>query len=379
MGEPQTLPEALLPAGVRASFVDNGNGLNMHVLEAGSADPGTPVILLLHGFPELAYSWRSLMVPLSEMGYRVIAPDQRGYGRTLGADHRFAADIAESHMFNLARDALGLVNALGIEQVDCLVGHDFGSPVAAWSALLRPDVYRSVVLMSAPFGGAPMLPNPGALPVAADVHEGLARLERPRKHYQWYYSTEPANNEMWKCEQGVHEFLRAYFHMKSADWPENHPEPLDGWNAAALARLPTYYVMDAAEDMAQTVIPHRPSADDVARCHWLPESAMLVYAQEYGRNGFQGGLNWYRAATTGRFTSAMQLFSGKTINVPACFIAGQSDWGVYQKPGELLRMRERVCSDFRGQHLVPDAGHWVQQEQPEQTLRHLEQFLGELD
>src|SRR3954471_4222879 len=151
------LPDIPLPPGIRSRFVDDINGLTMHVLEAGFETRGRPCILLLHGFPELAYSWRKVMPSLAAAGYHVIAPDQRGYGRTTGWDGDYDGDLNSFRLLNLVRDALGLVSAFGYTTVD-LVGHDFGSPVAAWSALVRPDVFRSVTLMSAPFSGPPALP-----------------------------------------------------------------------------------------------------------------------------------------------------------------------------------------------------------------------------
>src|SRR5262249_9754709 len=147
------LAQSHLPQGVRARLVSGINGLTMHVLEAGFEQQDRPCLLLLHGFPELAYSWRKVMLPLADAGYRVIAPDQRGYGRTTGCDTSYDCDLSLFRPLNLARDALGLVSALGYRSVHTVIGHDFGSPVAAWCALLRPDVFRSVVLMSAPFGG----------------------------------------------------------------------------------------------------------------------------------------------------------------------------------------------------------------------------------
>jgi pimeloyl-ACP methyl ester carboxylesterase len=100
-----------------------------------------------------------------------------------------------------------------------------------------------------------------------------------------------------------------------------------------------------------------------------------VYASEYERNGFQGGLNWYRCGTSGIDAAELVLYSGRTLDVPSCFIAGASDWGTYQRPGSMESMRDRACTDFRGVHLVEGAGHWVQQEQPEETVRLLTAFL----
>jgi len=374
----EALSETLLPAGIRARLVPVGNGLTMHVLEAGFETPGRPVLLLLHGFPELAYSWRKVMPALAAAGFHVVAPDQRGYGRTVGWDGDYDGDLASFRLFNLVRDTLGLLAALGLGSVAAVVGHDFGASVAAWCALLRPDVFRAMVLMSAPFGGPPRLPPAGATPAGRDIHAALAALARPRKHYQWYYSTRAADADMRHCPQGIHDFLRAYYHHKSADWPGNQPFPLKSWSAAELARLPTYYIMDLAEDMAATVAHEMPSAAAIAACRWLPEAELRVYSGEFGRTGFQGGLQWYRCRTSGAFNGELEIFAGRRIDVPACFIAGRSDWGIYQRPGEIDRMQTQACSRFLGCHLVAGAGHWVQQEQPDAVSGLLLQFLAQV-
>jgi len=125
--------EDVLPRGVRSRFVRDVNGLTMHILEAGfEAARNRPCVLLLHGFPELAYSWRKIMLPLAAAGFHVVAPDQRGFGRTTGWDGSYDGDLAPFRMLNLARDTLGLVSALGYRSVAAVVGHDFGSTVAAW-------------------------------------------------------------------------------------------------------------------------------------------------------------------------------------------------------------------------------------------------------
>ena len=354
-----------LPAGIRARIISDINGLAMHVLEAG--EPDRPCVLLLHGFPELAYSWRKIMLPLAAAGFHVVAPDQRGYGRTTGWDASYDGDLRPFRLLNVARDALGLVVALGHRSVAAVIGHDFGSPVAAWCALVRPDLFRSVVMMSAPFSGPPALPAPAS----TDIHAALAKLPRPRKHYQWYYSTRPANADMHDCPQGLHDFLRAYYHYKSADWPGNNPFPLQSWSAEELGKLPTYYIMDRDQTMAQTVAPYLPTA----ACQWLSDAELAVYTSEYARTGFQGGLNWYRCRTEGVDTAELQLFAGRTIDVPSLFIAGRSDWGLYQAPGAIERMQRAACTHMRGCHLIDGAGHWVQQEQPERVADLLLDFL----
>ena len=380
-----SLDQNVLPAGVRSRFVDDINGLRMHLLEAGFESAGRPCVLLLHGFPELAYSWRKVMLPLAQAGYHVIAPDQRGYGRTTGWDADYDGELGSFRLLNLVRDALGLVSALGYRSLAAVVGHDFGAPVAAWCALLRPDVFRSVALMSAPFAGPPALPfdtdaaaeqkkNAAGL-ADPGMNAALALLQRPRKHYQWYYSTREANDNMRNCPQGIHAFLRAYYHYKSADWKQNQPTPLKSWSAEEMAKLPTYYVMDLELGMAETAAAEMPTTAEISACKWLPDSELSVYSAEYARTGFQGGLQWYRCTTSGRFTAEMQIFSGRTIDVPSCFIAGKSDWGVYQKPGDFDKMQQSACTQMLGCHLIEGAGHWVQQEQPQKVSRLLLQFL----
>ncbi len=380
MNTSPALPDIPLPSGIRSRFVEGINGLRLHVLEAGYETRGRPCVLLLHGFPELAYSWRRVMPALAEAGYHVIAPDQRGYGRSTGWDANYDGDLNSFRLLNLVRDALGLVSAFGYTSVDAVVGHDFGSSVAAWCALVRPDVFRSVVLMSAPFAGPPSLPfgtsdSPPRPKPEDPVHRELAALPRPRKHYQWYYSTREANADMQRAPQGVHDFLRGYYHYKSADCKANQPYPLRSWTANELAKLPTYYVMDLGSTMAETVAAEMPSAAEIAANTWLPDRELSFYSAEYARTGFQGGLQWYRCGTSGAFTAELETWSGRSIDVPSCFISGKQDWGTYQRPGVFEAMQASACSRMIGCHLVDGAGHWVQQEQPEQVVRLLLQFL----
>ena len=380
MTQPAPLGPDVLPSGIRARFVQGINGLTVHMLEAGYETPGRPCLLLLHGFPELAWSWRKVMVPLAAAGFHVVAPDQRGYGRTTGWDPDYDGDLASFRMLNLVRDAMGLVSALGYRSVEAVVGHDFGASVAAWCAVVRPDVFKRMAIMSAPFAGPPALPfDTDGKPAAAkadDIRVALAALDRPRKHYQWYYSTRPANDDMLHCKQGVHDFLRAYYHHKSADWRGNKPHRLASWTAAELAKMPTYYIMDRDWDMAATVAAEMPSAAQAAICPWLTEAELRVYSSEYQRTGFQGGLQWYRCRTENVGQAELQIFSGRTIDIPSLFVAGSSDWGVYQAPGNVEKMRESVCTRMIGCHLLDGAGHWVQQEQPEQVTRLLLELLG---
>ena len=378
-------PGEWLPEGVRSRFVENINGLRVHVLEAGYETSGRPALLLLHGFPELAYSWRNVMKPLADAGYHVFAPDVRGYGRTTGWVSDYDTDLTPFRSLNKVRDALGLVYAFGYDSVAAVIGHDAGSPLAAWCAVTRPDVFKAVAMMSAPFSGTPSLPSGYAnesrsanLSRSPSVYDDLAGLPRPRKHYQRYYQTPNANEDMWHATQGLSNFIRAYYHHKSADWRENVPYRLAGRTTEEWAKMPTYYIMDLNMNMAETVAEHMPSAVEISRNSWLPDDALSVYTTEYGRTGFQGGLNGYRMGASGIGRAEIELYAGKTIDQPSMFISGASDWGTYQSPGSFERMQERACTNMQSVHLVEGAGHWVQQEQSVETSRLLLEFLDGL-
>jgi len=383
-----TLPpygNGTIPSGIRSRFVANVNGLSVHMLEAGFDRPGRPVVLLLHGFPELAYSWRKVMLPLAEAGYHVIAPDLRGYGRTTGWDDSYDADPDPFRILNMVRDAISLVYALGHRTTAMVVGHDAGAPVASWAALIRPDIFRTVTIMSSPFEGPPALPfdtaNGAAAPRRAitddELDAELAKLNPPRKYYQNYQRTRGANENMLHAPQGLHAFFRAYYHYKSADWKGNKPHPLKARTAEEMAQIPTYYVMEKDKGMAETVAPFMPSPAEIAACKWLTEAEVEVYATEYGRTGFTGALQGYRVrrGSDPKSVAEMLTFSGRTIDVPSMYIAGKSDWGVYQTPGAVEKMRTTVCTHMAGFHLLDGAGHWVQQEQPEQVSTLLVNFL----
>jgi pimeloyl-ACP methyl ester carboxylesterase len=379
---PPPYDPSVLPVGIRSRFVENVNGLRMHVLEAGFDGKDRPCVVLLHGFPELAYSWRKVMLPMASAGFHVIAPDRRGYGRTSGGNVSYDDDLLPFRTLNQVKDIVALVSTFGYRSVSGVFGHDQGSPIAAWSALVRPDIFRSAIMMSSPFAGAPSLPFNAAdashVAVSAPVDhldEDLAALQPPRKYYQHYYMTRPANENIWHPPQGIHDFLRAYYHMKSADWKQNAPFPLKARTASEWAKLPRYYVMDLDKGMAETVSSEMPSPQAIASCQWLPDPELNVYSSEYARTGFQAGLNGYRARLSPEDAAELRLFSGRTVDVPSAFIGGKSDWGVYQTPGDFEKMQNAACTQMRRAHLAEGAGHWVQQEQPEEVSKLFMQFL----
>jgi pimeloyl-ACP methyl ester carboxylesterase len=130
--------------------------------------------------------------------------------------------------------------------------------------------------------------------------------------------------------------------------------------------MPTYYIMDLDKGVAATMAEHKPSPTQVAACKWMMEADLQVYSQEFQRTGFQGGLNYYRIDGA---------YSGKTIDVPACYIGGSREWAVYQSPGSFERMHS-VCTRLKGVHLVPGAGHSIVEEQPEAVNRFLIDFVA---
>jgi pimeloyl-ACP methyl ester carboxylesterase len=180
---------------------------------------------------------------------------------------------------------------------------------------------------------------------------------------------------MWHAPQGVHDLLRAMYYYKSANWPGNAPFALKAWTAAELAKMPTYYIMDRGAGIAETMSAHMPSPAQVAACRWLTEEDLQVYSTEYRRTGFQGGLNSYRILVDPRFDAELNTFSGRAIEVPAMFIGGVRDWGVYQVPGSFEEMQRGTCKRLLGVHLIPGAGHWMAEEQPLQVNQLLIEFL----
>lgn len=369
-----------LPLGVRSRRVDTHNDVVLHILEAGFEPPAKPCVVLAHGFPELAYTWRNQLLPLSRAGFHVVAPDLRGYGLSVRKPVTFDDALVPYSMLNRVADLLGLVRALGHEKVAAIVGHDWGGPTAQWCARLRPDVFESVVSMSTPFLSGPALPldtanNPGTPAPEGDIQKELAALPRPRKHYARYSATRDANEDLWHAPQGVHDLLREFYYFKSADWKGNKPFPLKAWTALELAKMPAYYIMDLNKGIAATMAEHQPSAAEIAACRWMTEADLQVYSHEFTRTGFQGGLNYYRVEFDPGLDGELNAFAGKTIDVPACYIGGSSEWAVYQSPGAFERMHS-VCTRLQGVHLVNGAGHSVAEEQPEAVNRILIEFLA---
>jgi pimeloyl-ACP methyl ester carboxylesterase len=369
-----------LPSGIRSNRVDTNTGATLHILEAGYDRRAAPCVVLLHGFPELAYSWRNQLLPLAAAGLHVVAPDLRGYGRSVALPVQYGDDLLPYSMLNRVSDVVGLVRALGYESVAAVIGHDWGGPTAQWCARVRPDIFRSVVSMSTPFLRAPTAPLGAAsdrrsTAADLDMDKELAALPRPRKHYITHSASSEANDDMWHAPQGVHDLLRAMYHFKSADWEGNKPSPLASWSASELAKMPDYYIMDLHKGIAETMAAQMPSRQHVHNCTWMTEDDLRVYSAEFARTGFQGGLNYYRVANDPRLGAELKAFSARTIDVPACYIGGDRDWATYQAPGAFESMRS-VCSQLVSVDLIERAGHSLAEERPQQVNEALRDFLG---
>ena len=372
----QPLDSAVLPRGVRSRFVDNGNGLVMHLLEAGFDAGERPCVLLLHGFPELAYSWRKVMPALAAAGYHVVAPDQRGYGRTRGGDASYDGDWRSFRFLNLMRDAMGLLAAIGVRHVHTVVGHDFGSWVAAWCALVRPDIFGKVVLMSAPFSGAPALPLPDAAQ-RADVHAALAALPRPRKHYQRYYTTREANDDMWHCAQGVHAL------------PARVLPPQERGLGAQPAVSPGLVERRRTGEDAHLLRdgPARDhGADGGARdagCRTDRRLCLVARARAARVQRASTRAPASRAACSGTAAPPMPNAFANCSCSPAarsmcrrCTSRARAIGASIRIPARSKRCRPAACTRMRAAHLLDGAGHWVQQEQPEAVSRLLMEFMS---
>lgn len=378
-----SLPPLPLPDSITEDYIDctSSCGLNFHVLKAGQ--PGQPLILFCHGYPELAFSWRKVMPSIAASGYYCVAMDQRGYGRTTGADTRSydEVDLSQYTMTNLVRDLICLVYKLGYRTVHCIIGHDFGGMSSAMAALMRPDVFHATIQMSHPHHAPPTPAFGDEAPKSTlDIQVELAKLDPPRKHYKWYNAGPTAAHDWAHPPQGLEAYLRGYFHLKSAAWASNEPRPLPEWSAQALAPMPEYYIMRREHSFPQVVAANMRGEDARATVSWLSDADLSIYVQEWGRTGFQPALNWYRAqtATTPQSAKDLFLFSGRRIEVPVAFISGTRDWGNCQQPGALEGYEDqKVVKEgcLRGVTMIEGAGHWVQQEQPARVIDEVQKFL----
>ncbi|KAL1857596.1 hypothetical protein Daus18300_010236 [Diaporthe australafricana] len=384
------LPQLPLPSAITQRYVDLTSvgtcRLKIFVLEAG--DPDDELILLFHGYPELAYTWRRIILPLASKGYHVVAPDCRGYGRTTGWDTSSYAhtNLSQFTQDQLILDNIALMRALGHETAACVVGHDFGASAAGACALVRPDLFKAAVFM----GHVP--PGPAALPPldltansggdllsrVPEILASLARRSPPLKHYQWYNSSPTAAHDWENPPQGLRAFLRGYVHLKSHVW-KGHGDigRLTGFTADQLARMPAYYLMPLDSTMPSMVAQNMQGEDENLTKSFVSDEELDVYVSEFERTGFQGMLNWYRSSIDPRHAgSAMSIFAGRKFEVKTTYISGTADWGNYQRPGALEGFETgAAASDYRGTKIFDKAGHWPQTEIPDIVCEEVAKFL----
>ncbi|MFJ8465486.1 alpha/beta fold hydrolase [Streptomyces swartbergensis] len=311
------------------------NGIRLHIAERGEG----PLVVLLHGFPESWHSWRHQFGPLAEAGFRVVAPDQRGYGRS---DH--PEDVDAYSILHLVGDVVGLIHALGEERA-FVVGHDWGAPVAWHTALLRPDVVRGVAGLSVPppfRGGQPPLKT---------------MRERFGGRFYWNYFEQPGVAEA-EFEADTRGALRKLLYSASGDAPgAGRPEQ------ALVEDLERGWLADAPDP---EVLPA-----------WLSEEDLDTLTDSYAR-GFTGPLNWYR--NLDRNWELTAPWQGAVVSPPALYVYGDRDL-VPAFPGtpELIERLPELMPSLRRKPLVlPGCGHWTQQERPAEVNEALLDFLTEL-
>jgi pimeloyl-ACP methyl ester carboxylesterase len=306
------------------------NGIRIHCVEEGEG----PLVLLVHGFPESWYSWRHQLPALAAAGYRAVAIDVRGYGRS----SRPVA-VADYRMLKLAGDLVGLLEPLGASRA-ALVGHDWGAPIVWTSALLRPDLFWGVAGLSVPYN-------------ARGENRPLQIMRKMAGDDEFYveYFQEPGRAEA-EIEEDVRRWLLGFYWSASGDAPRDVP---------SLALVPR-----GAKVRDRFSYPQSPPA-------WLTDADLDFYASEFERTGLTGGLNRYR--NVDRDWEDLAAFHGAPIQVPALFVGGDRDgptvWG---KPA--IDAFPRTLPRLWRSTILPGCGHWIQQERPEETNRLLVEFLS---
>ncbi|MEU1123359.1 alpha/beta fold hydrolase [Streptomyces sp. NPDC005899] len=321
-------PSATVPGAV-SRFVDVPGG-RIHLLEQGAG----PLVLLIHGFPETSYSWRHQLPALAAAGYRAVAVDVRGYGRS-AAPERVDAYRMTAHV----ADNVGVVHALG-EETATVVGHDWGSPIAAHSALLRPDMFTAVALLGVPYAPwSPVRPT-----------DGFARIGGDEEFYVGYFQ-EPGRAEA-EIAPDVRGWLAGFYASLSAD---TMPPP----------GADSPFLVPAGARMRDRFVRGRlPS--------WLSEADLDVYGSEFARTGLTGGLNRYR--NVDRDWEDMAAWDGARLTAPALFIGGSLDASTTWM-ADAIAAFPRTLPGLVSCHLLEGGGHWIQQERADEVSALLTQWL----
>jgi pimeloyl-ACP methyl ester carboxylesterase len=308
-------------------------GGRVHVAEQGTG----PLVLLVHGFPESWYSWRRQLPALAAAGYRAVALDVRGYGRS---SKPTATD--EYRMRALVDDNVALVHALG-EESAVVIGHDWGSNIAATSALLHPEVFRAMGLLSVPY--AP----PGG-PRPSDI---FAQMGGDQEFYVSYFQ-EPGRAET-EMEPDVRGWLAGFYAALSADTmpPQGEPDP--------------HFVSSGGRLRDRFPKDRLPS--------WLTEGDLDFYAGEFERTGMTGALNRYR--NMDRDWEDLADFNGSPIKQPSVFIGGSMDASTTWM-ADAINAYPATLPGLVSSHLLEGCGHWIQQERPAEVNQLLTEWLAAL-
>jgi pimeloyl-ACP methyl ester carboxylesterase len=321
------------PIGLTHRLVDVRGG-RIHLVEMGSG----PLVLMVHGFPESWYSWRHQLLALATAGYRAVAIDVRGYGRSSRP-----ADVDEYRMLALVADNVTVVHSLGV-QTATIIGHDWGSPIAATSALLRPELFTAVGLLSVPY-----LPPGGPPPTIA-----YDRIGGADEFYMSYFQA-PGRAEA-EIEPDVRGWLAGVYSGLSGDTVER---PSTG----------SLFFIPPGAKMSDRFPPTGPLPS------WLTETDLDFYAGEFERTGFTGALNRYR--NVDRDWQDLAAWNGLPLRQPSIFIAGGHDESTRWLADVISRFATTVPG-LSGSHLLDGAGHWVQQERPDEVNRLLIEWLASL-
>lgn len=339
------------------------NGQRIHLRIAGSG----PMVLLCHGFPESSYSWRHQLDALAAAGYRAVAMDMRGYGRSSKPTRPDAYGIQD-----LVADCVGVVDALG-ESTAVIVGHDFGSPVAWTAAWTRPDVFRAVVGMSVPFSGRGLAGLPGS-PFGerrpSEVHDEIAGPGR--MFYQDYFAL-PGGVAEDEFEADLRRWLTSALYSLSADRPL--PPELEGVD---LTSLPPEFVIEFVR-ASMCVAPGDNFGSNLEMPAelpaWLEQDDLEYLVSEVEHTGLRGPLSYYTSADAS--WESLEPFEGLPLTVPALFIGGDRDVATIWSQEAITRAEEHV-KDLRGSVILANCGHWLQQERPEAVNAELLAFLAGL-
>lgn len=336
----------------------NINGVRIHAVEDGSG----PLVLLLHGFPELWYSWRYQLPALAAAGYRAVAIDQRGYGLSSKFWSREAYRI-----HRLVEDVVGVVHALG-ESRAAVVGHDWGAPVAWTSAWLHPEVFRGVLGISVPFAGRGLISLPGS-PFGERRPDELHRELAPpgADFYQTYFGEMRAIIDEVECD--LRSWIRDLVWSVSGDAVGASGLDIANMDPLELTRLSALCIPHGARmrDRFQT---------PATLPDWFAEKDLDYFATAFQQGGFGGPLSYYH--NLDHDWHDLESQQDELLTVPAMFLGGEFDIGTIWGRTAIARALERM-PNYLGTRVLPGCGHWIQQERPEQTNAVLLEFLAQLD